>query len=86
MSYRDEEEAIRIANGTTYGLSAYVSSNDIGHAKAVAARLDAGVVTVNYAPRHPATPFGGYKQSGNGRQNGIHGLHEYTEVKAIVGA
>jgi aldehyde dehydrogenase (NAD+) len=85
MPYGDEEGAIAIANGTVYGLSAYVSSKESEYAAAVGARLEAGLVTINYAPRHPAVPFGGYKQSGNGRQNGVHGLMEYLEIKALVG-
>jgi aldehyde dehydrogenase (NAD+) len=85
MPYQDEADAIRIANGTPYGLSAYVCSSSNDAAKRFASQLQAGLVTVNYTPRNPAIPFGGYKQSGNGRQNGLHGLLEYTEVKAIVG-
>jgi aldehyde dehydrogenase (NAD+) len=86
IPYHDEADAIRIANGTRYGLQCYVSSNDIDHARRVARLIDAGVVIVNYSARPPWAPFGGYRQSGNGRQNGIHGLLEYTEVKAIVTA
>src|SRR5208337_1087872 len=63
MPYRDEEEAIRIANDTVYGLAAYVSSSDIEHARRVAARLRAGTVNINYPPWDVHAPFGGYKQS-----------------------
>lgn len=85
MTYMDVEDAIRIANDTPYGLTSYVSSADAGEARKVASRLEAGNVVVNYSPRHTGVPVGGYKQSGNGRQNGLHGLMEYMEMKAIVG-
>ena len=68
LPYRDEDEAIRIANDTVYGLAAYVSSADIDHARAVAARLRAGTVNINYPAWDIRAPFGGYKQSGNGRE------------------
>jgi aldehyde dehydrogenase (NAD+) len=84
IPYRDEADAIRIANGTRYGLQSYVSSSDIEHARRVARQIESGVVIVNYLARPSGAPFGGYKRSGNGRQNGLHGLLEYTEVKAIV--
>jgi aldehyde dehydrogenase (NAD+) len=84
IPYRDEADAVRIANGTPYGLQAYVNSSDLEHARRVARQIASGVVIVNYAARPPSAPFGGYKQSGNGRQSGLQGLLEYTEVKAIV--
>ncbi|WP_416795642.1 aldehyde dehydrogenase family protein [Ciceribacter azotifigens] len=85
MPYRDEEEAIAIANDTVYGLAAYVQSGDIGHARKVAARLRAGCVHINYPAWDPYAPFGGYKQSGNGREYGEWGLHDFLEVKAVIG-
>jgi aldehyde dehydrogenase (NAD+) len=85
MPYRDEEEAIDIANDTPYGLSAYVSAADPEHAFAIARRLRAGNVHLNGAMLEASAPFGGYKQSGNGREGGIFGIEEFTEVKAIVG-
>lgn len=85
MSYRDEDDAVRLANDTPYGLAAYVQSSDIRKAQAVARRIRAGVVQLNYPPVDRGAPFGGYKQSGNGREWGEFGLHEYLEIKAIVG-
>jgi aldehyde dehydrogenase (NAD+) len=85
MSYRDEEEAISIANDTAYGLAAYVQSGDIERARKVALRLRAGSVYLNYPSWDAAAPFGGYKQSGNGREYGDWGLEAFLEVKAIVG-
>jgi aldehyde dehydrogenase (NAD+) len=85
MGYRDEDEAIRIANDTVYGLAAYVSSEDIGHARAVAARLRAGKVNLNYPAWDVRAPFGGFKQSGNGREYADFGIDDYLELKAVVG-
>jgi aldehyde dehydrogenase (NAD+) len=85
MSYRDEEEAIRIAEDTVYGLAAFVSSKDIAHARRVAKRLRAGTVNINYPAWDIRAPFGGYKQSGNGREWGEFGFDEFTEVKAVLG-
>ena len=85
LPYADEEEAIRMANDTVYGLSAYVQSGDIEHARRVAARLRAGNVHLNGAGPDFAAPFGGYKQSGNGREWGEYGLHEFLETKAVLG-
>src|SRR5690606_20000355 len=76
LPYRDEEEAIRIANDTPYGLSGYVSSGDLERAKRVAARLRTGNVHLNGAGADFAAPFGGYKQSGNGREWGVFGFEE----------
>ena len=83
--YRDEDEAIRVANDTVYGLAAYVSSADIGHARAVAARLRAGTVNLNYPAWDIRAPFGGFKQSGNGREYADFGIDDYLELKAVVG-
>jgi len=85
MRYEDEDEAVRIANDTVYGLAAYVSSSDIEHARRVAARLRAGTVNINYPSWDIRAPFGGYKQSGNGREYAEFGIDDYLELKAIVG-
>ncbi|MFA7506217.1 MAG: aldehyde dehydrogenase family protein [Burkholderiaceae bacterium] len=85
IGYKDEEDAIRIANDTPYGLSGYVSSGDLGRAQAVASRLRTGMVHLNGAPGDPNAPFGGYKQSGNGREWGEAGLEDFLETKAIMG-
>ena len=89
MSYKDEDDAVEIANGTVYGLAGYVWSADLARARRVGARLRAGRVYLNNAPHGKAqdveAPFGGYKQSGNGRECGIFGLEEYLEVKAMIG-
>jgi len=85
LPYRDEEEAIRIANDTPYGLSGYVSSGDIDRARRVAASLRTGNVHLNGAGADFAAPFGGYKQSGNGREWGAFGFEEFLEVKAVLG-
>jgi aldehyde dehydrogenase (NAD+) len=85
LPYRDETEATEIANDTPYGLAAYVQSRDPAHANRVAAQLRAGNVFVNYPAWDTAAPFGGYKQSGNGREYGKWGLDEFLEVKAIIG-
>jgi aldehyde dehydrogenase (NAD+) len=85
LPYRDEEEAIRLANDTVYGLSGYVQSGSLEHARRVAARLRTGNVHLNGANADFAAPFGGYKQSGNGREWGEYGLEEFLEVKAVLG-
>ena len=85
MPYSDEAEAVRIANDTVYGLAAYVSSQNLDHARAVAARLRAGTVNLNYPAWDVDAPFGGYKQSGNGREYADFGIRDYLEVKAVVG-
>jgi len=82
--YDTEEDAIKIANDTRYGLAAYVVSTDETRARRVASRLRAGSVWINGAAPELGAPFGGYKQSGNGREWGKHGLAEYLEVKTIV--
>jgi acyl-CoA reductase-like NAD-dependent aldehyde dehydrogenase len=84
IRYSDDEEAIRIANDTPYGLSAAVWSSDYERALAVADRIRAGTVWVNDVHMvNPAQPFGGYKQSGLGRELGPHALDEYTETKHV---
>lgn len=84
MPYQDEDDAVRIANGTVYGLAAGVWSGDAERAKRVARRLRAGQVEVNGGQFNLMAPFGGYKQSGNGRELGKYGLDEYLEVKAML--
>ncbi|HEY0943413.1 MAG TPA: aldehyde dehydrogenase family protein [Steroidobacter sp.] len=85
IPYETEEEAIRIANDTVYGLSGYVYSGDIEHARRVARKLRTGMVHLNGAPTDINAPFGGYKQSGNGREWGKEGLKEFLETKAVMG-
>jgi len=85
IPYRDEDEAVKIANDTQYGLAGYVSSKNLDRARKVAARLRAGQINVNGAQMDFAAPFGGYKQSGNGREWGVFGFEEFLETKAVVG-
>jgi aldehyde dehydrogenase (NAD+) len=85
LPYDSEEEAIRQANDTVYGLSGYVQSGDIEHARKVAARLRTGNVHLNGAGVDLNAPFGGYKQSGTGREWGEFGFEEFLEVKAVMG-
>jgi aldehyde dehydrogenase (NAD+) len=85
IPYDDEDDAVRIANDTPYGLSGYVSSSDLDRARKVAARMRTGMVHINGAWADSASPFGGYKQSGNGREWGAHGIDEFLEVKSIYG-
>ena len=84
LPYKDEEDAIAIANDTPYGLSAYVYGGDIARARRVASRLRAGNVHLNGASVNFTAPFGGYKQSGNGREWGELGLEEFLEIKAVM--
>ena len=86
LPYRDEEEAIRIANDTPYGLQAYIWSRDLAHANRVGRKIRAGRVTINGAPGDMSIPFGGFKRSGNGREWGEYGLRDFLEVKAVLGA
>ncbi len=85
IAYKDEEEAIRIANDTVYGLAGMVSSSDPERARRVARRMRTGMVHLNGAPLTADAPFGGYKQSGNGREYAGHGLREFLEAKSIYG-
>ena len=85
LRFKTREEAIAIANDTPYGLAAYVQSGSIDTARSVARELRAGSVHLNGAGQDFESPFGGFKQSGNGREWGKHGLLEYLEVKAING-
>jgi aldehyde dehydrogenase (NAD+) len=84
ISYGNEDEAVRIANDTAYGLSATISGDPAKAAK-VARRMRAGLVTINSWSPDPGAPFGGYKQSGNGREYGKWGLTDFMEVKSVVG-
>jgi len=83
VPYDTEEEAIEIANGTIYGLAGGVWSGDPERAKAVARRSRTGQVEINGGSFNPLAPFGGFKQSGNGRELGKFGLEEYLEVKSL---
>ncbi|MFF3396206.1 aldehyde dehydrogenase family protein [Streptomyces sp. NPDC002669] len=83
IPYSCEDEAVEIANATRYGLGGAVFSEDPDHALAVARRLRTGQVDINGASFNPAAPFGGYRQSGNGRELGRFGLEEFCEVKSI---
>ena len=85
IGYRDEEDAVEIANNTPYGLAAYVQSKDLDTARRVGARMRAGMVHLNYPPVDLGAPFGGYKRSGNGREWGDYGLAEFLEVKSMIG-
>jgi aldehyde dehydrogenase (NAD+) len=85
IPYDDDDEAIRIANDTPYGLSGYVSSGDLDRARHVASRMRTGMVHINGADLEALAPFGGYKQSGNGREWGAHGMDEFLEVKSVYG-
>lgn len=85
IPYEDEDDAVRIANDTPYGLSGYVTSADLERARSVAARLRTGMVHINGASLDAMAPFGGYKHSGNGREWGAHGLEEFLEVKSVYG-
>ncbi|UUX96691.1 aldehyde dehydrogenase family protein [Aquabacterium sp. J223] len=86
MAYDTEDEAVDIANDTPFGLAGFVQSKDLRRARAVANRLRTGRVYLNGAAFDRSLPFGGYKQSGNGREFGVFGFEEYLEVKAILGS
>jgi aldehyde dehydrogenase (NAD+) len=85
ISYRNEDDAIRIANDTVYGLAAYIQSGNLDHARAVAMEMRAGSVFLNYPDWDTMAPFGGYKQSGNGREYADWAIHDFLEIKGIVG-
>jgi len=84
IPYKTEEDAIDIANDTPYGLAAYVSSPNIERAEKIAAQIDAGRVCINGFRHDPMVPFGGFKQSGVGREYGVYGLEAYLEPKAVL--
>jgi aldehyde dehydrogenase (NAD+) len=86
ITYRDTDDAIAIANDTHYGLQAYVFSGDEKRAREVASRIEAGRVLVNTLAHEPAAPFGGFKQSGIGREHGSFGLEAFLEPKAVIAA
>ncbi len=85
IGYDDEDEAIEIGNDTDYGLAGYVHSGDIEHARQVAARIRAGYISLNNAGLDLNAPFGGYKQSGNGREFSDHAFMEFLELKSVLG-
>ncbi len=85
LPYKDEAEVIEQANDTVYGLAAYVQSSNLEHAREVASQMRAGNVHINYPAGDTAAPFGGYKQSGNGREYGKWGMEEFLETKAVIG-
>ena len=84
IPFDTEEEAVEIANQTPYGLAAYIQSTNSERIERVSRRLRAGVINVNGFAGDYDVPFGGYKQSGNGREAGPLGFHEYLETKAIT--
>jgi aldehyde dehydrogenase (NAD+) len=85
IPFSDEAEAITIANDTPYGLAAYIQSQDLDRARRVARQIRAGSVYLNGAGQDYCSPFGGFKQSGNGREWGVWGLHDFLELKVING-
>jgi aldehyde dehydrogenase (NAD+) len=85
LGYETVDEAVKVGNDTEYGLAAYVSGTDMGKIRDVASRLRAGQVAINGGGGDFTAPFGGYKMSGNGREWGDYGFHEYLETKAVLG-
>ena len=85
MPFDSEDHAVELANDTNYGLTNYVQSEDDAKRNRVARRLRSGMVEMNGLPRSSGSPFGGYKQSGNGREGGIWGLEDFLEVKSVSG-
>lgn len=85
IGYDTEDEAIRIANDTEYGLAGYVQSGDIEHARKVASKIRAGYININNSQMDFSVPFGGYKRSGNGREFGEHAFDEFLELKSVLG-
>ena len=84
IPFETEEEAIKIVNETEYGLGNYLQTEDKERAKRVSRKLNAGIIYVNGIGPDSGTPFGGFKQSGNGREGGVWGLEEYLEVKTVT--
>ena len=84
LRYRDEEDAVRIANESDYGLAGSVWTSDIAHGLAVAAGVRTGTYGINMYTLDIGAPFGGFKQSGIGREFGPEGLHEYVELQTLV--
>ncbi len=85
IPFDTEEEAIQIANDTVYGLTNYIQTQDGAKADRVARRMRTGMVRINGTDSAHPSPFGGYKQSGNGREGGVWGLEDFLEVKHISG-
>ena len=85
LGYQDYDEAVAIANDTEYGLASHIMGEDVEQAKQLARRIRAGRVAINGGYDMMAS-FGGYKKSGNGREWGVFGFHEFLEVKAVMGA
>jgi aldehyde dehydrogenase (NAD+) len=85
IPFDTEEEAIKIVNDTSYGLGNYLQTEDTAKAHRVAQKLRSGCVYINGNAADAGTPFGGYRQSGNGREGGAWGLEEYLEVKTVTG-
>jgi aldehyde dehydrogenase (NAD+) len=85
IPFDTEEEAIAIANDTPYGLSSYIQSGDPERIRRVARQLRSGMVQVNGKSRAPGSPFGGYKQSGLGREGGAFGIEDFLEIKSVSG-
>jgi len=85
LPYDDEEDAIKIANDTDYGLSGYISGADEGKIRELAEKINAGMIHVNGASTDINAPFGGYKRSGNGREWSVEGFEDYLETKAVMG-
>ena len=85
IPFEDEEEAISIANDTPYGLAAYIQTGDPVRARRVASQLRAGAIHINGGGFNYGSPFGGYKQSGNGREGGSMGIEDFLESKTLHG-
>jgi aldehyde dehydrogenase (NAD+) len=85
LGYETVDQAVEIGNDTEYGLAAYISGTDMNKVRAVASKLRAGQVSINGGGGDMTAPFGGYKMSGNGREWGDYGFHEYLETKAMLG-
>ncbi len=83
LTYKDEDDAVRIANDSVYGLAGTIWSKDEERAKRVARRVRAGQIDINGGPFNPLAPFGGFKQSGRGRESGVYGLEEFLEYKSL---
>jgi acyl-CoA reductase-like NAD-dependent aldehyde dehydrogenase len=85
LSFDDDDEAVALANASEFGLAASVWTRDVGRAHRVAQRIEAGIVWINDHHRiHPASPWGGFKMSGIGRENGITAYQEYTQIQSII--
>ena len=85
IPFTSEEEAVKISNDTSYGLTNYIQTTDKDKAHRVARQLRSGMIEINGQSFADGAPFGGYKQSGSGREGGTWGLEEYLEIKSISG-